>query len=254
MSNWELADLLGVHEHDIPLDHLPNQPLHVVLELARRLDLHPADLTPYAAEVYNHPLHFDAQFPTDPAPGTDTDAIALLNALAHAGRPLTADFLAESLGWNLDRVSDAVERSWTYPHLARPYALRRTAPAHFTLSPSLDVLTERQMNWFYPANHSEPWRKPRDAHYPPLQRDVLSDQDAAVLFQAFYGAVSTDPEEPTSATVAGLLDAGLLARADDGTAVLADVRHSAPPHRRRRRQHLLTHLMAEPLTSSGRLR
>jgi hypothetical protein len=37
-----LADLPGVHEHDIPLDHLPNQPLHVVLELARRLDLTPA--------------------------------------------------------------------------------------------------------------------------------------------------------------------------------------------------------------------
>ncbi|MDX3426037.1 MULTISPECIES: hypothetical protein [unclassified Streptomyces] len=37
-----LADLPGVHEHDISLDHLPNQPLHVVLELARRLDLTPA--------------------------------------------------------------------------------------------------------------------------------------------------------------------------------------------------------------------
>ncbi|MEU2675028.1 hypothetical protein ABZ622_40745 [Streptomyces sp. NPDC007164] len=84
MSAWELADLLGVHEHDISLDHLPNQPLHVVLELARRLDLHPADLTPYAAEVYDHPRYFDAQFPTEPAPGTDTDAVAVLNALAHA--------------------------------------------------------------------------------------------------------------------------------------------------------------------------
>lgn len=48
MSAWELADLLGVHEADITLDHLPNLPLRVVLELARRLDLHPADLTPYA--------------------------------------------------------------------------------------------------------------------------------------------------------------------------------------------------------------
>ncbi|MCA1224058.1 hypothetical protein, partial [Streptomyces sp. 8L] len=64
MTAWELADLLGVHEHDISLDHLPNQPLHVVLELARRLDLHPSDLTPYAAEVYLHPRYFDAQLPT----------------------------------------------------------------------------------------------------------------------------------------------------------------------------------------------
>lgn len=223
MTAWELADLLGVHEHDISLDHLPNQPLHVVLELARRLDLHPSDLTPYAAEVYNHPRHFDAQFPTEPAPGTDTDAVALLNALAHASRPLTADFLAESLGWDLDRVSDAIERAWAYPHLAGPYALRRAAPAHFALTPRLDVLTDRQMNWVHPANHTEPWRHPRDSHYQPLQRDVLSSQDAAVLFQASYeGSVPTDPEEPTAVTVAGLLDAGLLVRADDGTAVLAD--------------------------------
>jgi hypothetical protein len=224
MSAWELADLLGVHEADISLDHLPNQPLHVVLELARRLDLHPADLTPYAAGVYDRPRYFDAQLPPEPAPGTDTDAVALLNALAHAGRPLTADFLAECLRWNLDRVSDAIERAWAHPHLAGPYALRCTAPAHFTLSPRLDVLTERQMNWVHPANHTEAWRNPRDAHYRPLQRDVLSDEDAAVLFEASYdGSVSTDPEEPTAATIAGLLDAGLLVRADDsGTAVLAD--------------------------------
>lgn len=126
MSARKLAGLLGVHEHDISLDHLPNQPLHVVLELARRLDLHPRDLTPYAAEAYNHPLHFDAQFPTEPAPCTDRDAVAVLNALA--GRPLTANFLAKSLGWNFDRVSDAIERAWAYPHLAGPYALRARPP------------------------------------------------------------------------------------------------------------------------------
>lgn len=60
------------------------------------------------------------------------DVLTDLNALAHAGRPLTADFLAESLRWNLDRVSDAIERAWAYPHLAGPYALRRTVPSHHT--------------------------------------------------------------------------------------------------------------------------
>ncbi|MGW5677000.1 hypothetical protein ACWEV4_18305 [Streptomyces sp. NPDC003860] len=68
MSARELADLLGVHEADITLDHLPDQPLHIVLELARRLDLHPADLTPYAADVYDRPRYFDAQLPPEPAP------------------------------------------------------------------------------------------------------------------------------------------------------------------------------------------
>ncbi|MFB8038014.1 hypothetical protein ACFC5Z_34850 [Streptomyces sp. NPDC056004] len=83
------------------------------------------------------------------------------------------------------------------------------------------------MNWVYPASHTEPWRHPSDAHYRPLQRAVLSNQDAAVLFQASYeGSVSTDSEEPIAATVAGLIDAGLLVRADDGTAVADDVRYS----------------------------
>ncbi|MGW7251637.1 hypothetical protein [Streptomyces decoyicus] len=183
------------------------------------------------------------------------DALAVLNALAHASRPITADFLAESLGWDLDRVSDAIERAWAYPHLAGPYALRRAAPAHFTLSPRLDVLTDRQMNWVHPANHTQPWRHPQDAHYRPLQRDVLSSQDAAVLFQASYdGTVSTDPEEPTAATV------GPARRRAPGPRRRRHRRPGRrrpvqpPPHRRRRRQYLLTHLMAEPLTSSGRLR
>ncbi|MFJ4843296.1 hypothetical protein [Streptomyces sp. NPDC088746] len=60
-------------------------------------------------------------------------------------------------------------------------------------------------------------------HHRPLQSDAIGSQDAAVLFEACYeGFVSTDPEEPTAPTVAGLLDAGLLAQADDGTTVLAD--------------------------------
>lgn len=45
----EVADLLGVHPHQ--LDHaslrgLPELPVRVLIDLARRLDLHPADLMP----------------------------------------------------------------------------------------------------------------------------------------------------------------------------------------------------------------
>ncbi|MFD5192572.1 hypothetical protein ACFWMU_31355 [Streptomyces sp. NPDC058357] len=63
------------------------------------------------------PRYFDTQFPTEPVPGTHTDAVAhagrslTTGFLAHAGRSLTTGFLAESLGWNLDRVSDAIERA-----------------------------------------------------------------------------------------------------------------------------------------------
>ncbi|WP_331735797.1 hypothetical protein [Streptomyces sp. NBC_00057] len=45
-----------------------------------------------------------------------------------------------------------------------------------------------------------------------------------MLFQASYeGSVSTDPEEPTAATVAGLLDAGLLVRATEAVAPVLDL-------------------------------
>jgi hypothetical protein len=220
VSAWELAELLGVHEHDVTMDALPNQPLHVVLELARRLDLHPADLTPYAEDVYRLPRYRDTQTPPE-GPGTDADAAAVLNALAQAGRPLTADFLAESLGWKYDRTADALEHVWTHPHLGGPYALRRVAPHHFTLTPRTDVLTDQQMNWLHPAKHDDRFRGP----HRPLERDVLSDLDATVLFRAhFDGCVSPeDRESPEwTAAIAGLIDAGLLVLVDDDIAVLAD--------------------------------
>ncbi|MFG2219328.1 MULTISPECIES: hypothetical protein [unclassified Streptomyces] len=34
MTGWQLADLLGVHEHQIDLDELPDLPVRVLLELA----------------------------------------------------------------------------------------------------------------------------------------------------------------------------------------------------------------------------
>ncbi|WP_331764353.1 helix-turn-helix transcriptional regulator [Streptomyces sp. NBC_01506] len=219
LSAWELADLLGVHEGAITMDALPNQPLHVVLELARRLDLHPADLTPYAEAVYQLPRHTDTEHPPQD-PGTDADAAAVLNALAHAGRPLTADYLAESLRWTYDRTADALAHAWAHPELGGPYALRRAAPHHFTLSPRNDVLTDRQMDWLHPADHDRSWRTPRR----PPDRDVLTDLDATVLFHAHHaGSVSPyDRDTPEWATaIAGLIDSGLLVPTEGDTAVLA---------------------------------
>lgn len=220
MSNWDLATLLGVHEHDIDLDQLPDQPLHVVLELARRLDLHPADLAPYAEDAYAHPRYTDTQNPPDNA-DTEQDAAAVLNALAHAGRPLSADFLAESLGWDTGRVAGALEHAWAHPDLGGPHALRRAAPAHFTLGPRLDVLTDRQMNRLHPVDHTDLWRRPEDPDYRPLQRDVLSEADARVLYDAYRNGeiLHTGIE---GSTVAGLVDAGLLVTVGDDTAALAD--------------------------------
>ncbi|WP_281154668.1 hypothetical protein [Streptomyces sp. HYC2] len=221
MTSWELADLLGVHESDIRLDALPNQPLHVVLELARHLDLHPADLTPFAEDVYHLPRHHQVQQP--PKPSTEADAVAVLNALAHAGRPVTADYLAETLHWNTDRTTEALEHAWDNPTLGGPYALRRVASAHFTLTPRMDVLTDEQMNAIHPGNHTATWRNPNGTHRRPLQRDVLSDLDATVLHHAWHhGSVSADEHRPWAHAIAGLIDAGYLTITTDGDTVLAD--------------------------------
>ncbi|MFD3818294.1 hypothetical protein ACFWRZ_24810 [Streptomyces rubiginosohelvolus] len=53
--------------------------------------------------------------------GVGTNAVAVPHALAHVRRPAIADLLAESLSWNPDRVSDAIERARAHPHLAGPY-------------------------------------------------------------------------------------------------------------------------------------
>ncbi|MFJ3140256.1 hypothetical protein ACIPK5_30745 [Streptomyces sp. NPDC086843] len=221
MTSWELADLLGVHENDIRLDPLPNQPLYVVLELARRLDLHPADLTPFAEDVYHLPRHHQVQQP--PEPSTETDAVAVLNALAHAGRPLTADYLAESLHWDTDRTTEALEHAWDNPTLGGPYALCRATSAHFTLAPRMDVLTDEQMDAVHPGDHTATWRNPNGTHRRPLQRDTLSDLDATVFHHAWHhGSVSADEHRPWAHTIAGLIDAGYLTVTTNGDTVLAD--------------------------------
>ncbi|MFD6936905.1 hypothetical protein ACFWAP_12225 [Streptomyces goshikiensis] len=178
----------------------------------------PADLAPYAEDAYAHPRYADAQNPPDDS-DTEQDAVVVLNARAHAGCPLSADFLAESLGWGTGRVAGALEHAWAHPDLGGPYALRRAAPAHFTLGPRLDVLTDRQMNRLHPLDHTD-LRRPEDPDYRPLQRDVLSEADARVLYDARNGEILHNGIE--GSTVAGLVDAGLLVTVGDDTAALAD--------------------------------
>jgi hypothetical protein len=49
MSTWELGDLLGIHPHLVSSSHgqpLTARPVQALIEIARQLDLHPADLVP----------------------------------------------------------------------------------------------------------------------------------------------------------------------------------------------------------------
>lgn len=145
LSLWELGDLLGIHPHHLhtydTAGSLPNQPVLALIELADRLDLHPADLVPALQRVLTNRRHAPAA--ASPA-DLDTDALSVLTALAATSEPLTVDELATALGWTLDRVTAALEHALDQPHLAGPVALRRTPSGRWTVTARRDILTAEQ--------------------------------------------------------------------------------------------------------------
>lgn len=163
LSLWELGDLLGIHPHQ--LHHLDagglstQRPIAVLIELARRLDMHPADLAPGLDGVLtnrrlapnrHHDQHRDGEnhSPNHTNHDTDTDAnadaLAVLTALAHARTPLSIDELAQALTWSLSRVQGALNYAQHHPRLAGPLALRQVPPQTFTVTPRLDILAAGQ--------------------------------------------------------------------------------------------------------------
>jgi hypothetical protein len=56
LSAWELGDLLGIHPHLVSDPHplLTGRPVQVLIEIARRLDIHPADLVPELEPLLSH--------------------------------------------------------------------------------------------------------------------------------------------------------------------------------------------------------
>jgi hypothetical protein len=141
ISRWELADLLGVHPRElagVTLESLRDQPVKVLLTLARRLDLNPAELLAALDPALNTPT-------TEPGPGdADADALAVLAALYVAHNPLDVDAIAEALGFDLDRTAAALEHAATARHLAGPMALRARPGGRYTITGRLDLLTDTQ--------------------------------------------------------------------------------------------------------------
>jgi len=165
LSLWELGDLLGVHPHHLHVydtsGALVDQPVRVLIDVARQLDMHPVDLVPGLEPLLDNcrdPATHNA--PPGRAsgdavaggeeqghagePAADTDARTVLAALANAAIPVTVDELATVLAWTLERTAAAIDHACTRPEFAGPYALRRVPPAAFTLAPRLDQLTEQQ--------------------------------------------------------------------------------------------------------------
>jgi hypothetical protein len=182
LSVWELGDLLGIHPHQLGgdgqrLDHLP---CTVIIDLARRLDIHPADLVDGLDSVLANPraappaLSATVEWPppmavaTEPEPPDATspehDAGVIQVALAHAGEPLSIDELATALGWTPRRVTAALDHAQRHPHLASPVALRRTGPGLYTVTARLDCLTPAQRDHLGEAQLARRPLSPEHAH------------------------------------------------------------------------------------------
>ena len=72
------------------------------------------------------------------------DALTVLAALVHAGRPLTAGALATALGWPRDRAAAALDTIHRQPAIADPLALQVTGPETYALTARPDRLSPAQ--------------------------------------------------------------------------------------------------------------
>lgn len=185
LSLWELGDLLGIHPHYLhpTTERLDSLPVAVLVDLARRLDMHPGDIAPQLDSV----LH-NARAPQQPdtdhaAPATDAalheaaDAELLLTTLAYAAQPLTVDDLAVVLGWTMQRVVAAIDHVRSHPDLTGPVALRSTAADAYTVTARLDRLTTEQRQRLGQAQ---------------LYRHPLTPDQAHMLLAAL--ALNTEPD------------------------------------------------------------
>lgn len=226
MSLWELGDLIGVHPHHLFPDNedLAALPVAALVDLASRLDLHPADLVP-DLDPDTSPATQDktlsAAGTVENATSVSTDAEVVLTALAYAVDPLTNDDLAAALDWPLARVATAIEHAHRHPEQAGPVRLRRTAPDTYTVTARLDRLT---------ADQAQRLARTR------LYRHALTADQAQLLLAAL--ALNNDPGAYRSRRTAlpdaepGLKRAGLI-QDDNGAGkprVVNDVRYSLRYH------------------------
>jgi hypothetical protein len=79
-----------------------------------------------------------------PADTVVYDALTVLAALMHAGRPLTLSTLATALGWPRNRTIAALEAIRRQPAISDPFALRTSGPKTYTLATRPDRLSPAQ--------------------------------------------------------------------------------------------------------------
>ncbi|WP_153054225.1 helix-turn-helix domain-containing protein [Planomonospora sphaerica] len=173
LSLWELGDLLGIHPHEVhghDRPYLNQRTVEVLIEIARRLDMHPADLVPDLESVLRNRRIRRPE--SAPEPDPDDDALAVAAALVAADIALSADALADVLDWPLARAQTALDHLQAHPHLAGPLALRRVPPHAYTLTARLDILTADQHRAAIDATR---------------HHATLSEQEAIVVLSVLIG-------------------------------------------------------------------
>jgi hypothetical protein len=134
LSLWEMGDLLGIHPHLLrghSLSRLRDLPVSALIEIARRLDLHPADLIPELADVLGNQRKPPAPSHDGGPHDVEADARTVLTALATAAVPLAPDALAAALTWQLPRGRPPSPTPKATPALPGrwPYGGHRLAPS-----------------------------------------------------------------------------------------------------------------------------
>jgi hypothetical protein len=160
-STWELGDLLGIHPHLVSDSHgqpLTARPVQPLIEIARRLDLHPADPVPELEPLLSRRRQASGD---DLDQDLRADALTVLAALATARAPLSADQLARALGWPLPRTAAAIAAAQDDPGLGGPLALRRIPTGN--------------LDRHAPARHPYPGAAPRSARWSPVPPTSMTD-------------------------------------------------------------------------------
>ncbi len=181
LSAWELGNLLGIHPHLLAGPALGDQPTRLLVELARILQIHPAELYADLETVltYKRADHGPRARRSDNSPANERagDAVTMLTALAYARAPLGPGDLSRALGWPLQRVTAALQHAARNPSTGGALALRRVPPETYTAVPRPDTLTASQRHALTSVARS---------------RDLLNPSEAAVLLAALAFGEASD--------------------------------------------------------------
>lgn len=144
LSAWELGDLLGIHPHLVSGPHplVLDRAVQVLIELARRLDIHPADLVPELEPLLSRPPPGPRRRRRRPGPASRCPHRA--DRARHRPGPAHRRPAHPRPGMAAAAHHSRHRRRPGQPGLGGPLALRRIPPGTWTVTHRLDIPTQAQ--------------------------------------------------------------------------------------------------------------